>query len=182
MAKANWQQELYDDDQRKQGIKTESVKSVKRTPKTDYKSILLNHLKFAKLPMPTHGQGCENKEYLFHPERKWRFDYCWLDQKVAVEYQGLNWNHDGNSGHQSVAGLMNDCEKFTEASLLGWTLILVTAETVNNGQAIGWIERALKRPRTPTEAKQAGGRNARLMIQSGQRLKTAITVKFQIVK
>lgn len=31
----------------------------------------------------------------------------------------------------------------TEASLLGWKLILITAESVNSGQAVAWIERAL---------------------------------------
>ena len=57
---------------------------------------------------------------------------------VACEYQGLNWKGGGNSGHQSIDGLRRDCEKFTEASLSGWTLILITAETVNNGQAVEW--------------------------------------------
>lgn len=138
---------IYESYLKKKGLKSEPAKNATtRTPKTDYKAIFLNHLKFAKLPMPTHGQGCENKEYIFHPTRKWRFDFCWLDQKVAVEYQGLNWKRDAdNSGHQSIVGLMDDCEKFTEASLLGWTLILITAESVNNGQAVGWIERALNK-------------------------------------
>jgi hypothetical protein len=26
-------------------------------------------------------------EYLFHPERKWRIDYCWPEQKLAVEIE-----------------------------------------------------------------------------------------------
>ena len=135
---------IYEAYLKKQGIKAEPQKAIKQKPKNGYKSILLMHLKMAKLPMPTHGEGCENKEFIFHDVRKWRFDYCYLAERVAIEYQGLNWKRDGeNSGHQSIAGLMNDCEKFTEASLLGWTLILVTAESVNSGQAIGWIERAL---------------------------------------
>jgi hypothetical protein len=37
---------------------------------------------------------------------------------------------------------MRDCEKFTEASLAGWTLILITAESVDSGQAVEWVRRA----------------------------------------
>ena len=126
-------------------------KTAKRKPKTDYKAIFLNHLHIAKLPPPTHGEGCENPELVFHETRKWRFDFAWTrdGQKIACEYQGLNWaalNNPANSqsGHQSIKGLINDCEKFTEASLAGWTLILITAESVNSGHAITWVERALR--------------------------------------
>jgi hypothetical protein len=138
MTKGNWQQQLYDDvmKRRGQGAAPVSSPKPKRTPKNDYKATFLLHLKFAKLPEPV-------SEYQFHETRKWRFDFCWPEQKVAVEYQGLNWQRDGdNSGHQSIAGLMRDCEKFTEASLAGWTLILITAESVDSGQAVEWVRRA----------------------------------------
>ncbi len=145
----NWQQDIYDDYQKRRGQAVAPGSSKKRKPKTDYKEIFLTHLRMAKLPLPTHGEGCENPELMFHETRKWRFDFAWESQKVAVEYQGLNWaalNNPANSqsGHQSIKGLMNDCEKFTEASLLGWTLILITAETVNSGQAVSWVEKALR--------------------------------------
>lgn len=134
---ANWQQELYDQVMRQRGQEQNAPRKSKRTPKNDYKATFLLHLKFAGLPEPV----CE---YQFHETRKWRFDFCWPSQKVACEYQGLNWKRDGeNSGHQSITGLMNDCEKFTEASLAGWTLILITAESVNSGQAVEWVRRAL---------------------------------------
>lgn len=133
---ANWQQELYDQVMRQRGQQTAPRSSRKRTPKNDYKATFLLHLKFAGLPEP----ACE---YQFHESRKWRFDYAFIEKKVAVEYQGLAWKNEGASGHQSIAGLMNDCEKFTEASLAGWTLILITAESVNSGKAIEWVRRAL---------------------------------------
>lgn len=139
---SNWQQELYESWQAKQTGST-AKRATTRKPKVDYKAIFLTHLKMAKLPEPV----CE---FRFHETRKWRFDFCWPDEhlKIAVEYQGLNWKpkkgENNNSGHQSIDGLRRDCEKFTEASLSGWTLILITAETVNNGQAVEWVRRALK--------------------------------------
>lgn len=136
---SNWQQELYESWQAKQSGLT-AKRQTTRKPKTDYKAIFLTHLKAAKLPEPV----CE---YKFHATRLWRFDFCWPDQMVACEYQGINWKpkkgQDNNSGHQSIDGLRNDCEKFTEASLSGWRLILITAETVNSGKAVEWVRRAL---------------------------------------
>jgi len=135
----NWQQQLYEETMKRRGqaAAPKSSPKQKRAPKNDYKATFLLHLKFARLPEPV----CE---YQFHETRKWRFDFAWPDQKCAVEYQGLNWKRDGdNSGHQSIAGLMRDFEKLTEASLLGWKLILITAESVNSGQAVAWIEKAL---------------------------------------
>jgi len=137
---ANWQQELYDQVMRQRGQEQNAPRKSKRTPKNDYKAAFLLHLKFAGLPEPV----CE---YQFHETRKWRFDYAFVEKKVAVEYQGLNWKRDGeNSGHQSIAGLMRDFEKFTEASIAGWTLILITAESVNSGQAVEWVRRAVNSP------------------------------------
>ncbi len=136
-ANMTWQDDIYADAMKRRGVKAAAPQSPpKRKPKTDYKAIFLTHLKMAGLPKP----ACE---FQFHETRKWRFDFCWPDQKIAVEYQGLAWKGDGASGHQSVAGLMRDCEKFTEASLAGWTLILITAETVNSGQAVEWVRQAL---------------------------------------
>ena len=137
---SNWQQQLYDDYQKRRGqaAAPESSSRQKRSPKNDYKATFLLYLKFAKLPEPV----CE---YQFHETRKWRFDFCYVQERVAIEYQGLNWKRDGdNSGHQSVAGLMRDFEKFTEASLMGWKLILITAESVNSGQAVEWVRLALQ--------------------------------------
>ena len=31
------------------------------------------------------------KEYLFHPTRKWRFDYAIPDHKIALEVEGGVW-------------------------------------------------------------------------------------------
>jgi hypothetical protein len=67
-------------------------------------------------------------EHKFHPTRKWRFDYAIPDAKLAFEYQGHSGLTTGKaSGHSSVIGLTNDCEKFNQARAHGWTVICFTA-------------------------------------------------------
>lgn len=101
----------------------------------DYKADFLNDLHFAKVPPPV-------REFFFHPKRKWRADFAWIEQKVMVEYQGIMGTE--TASHGSMAGQMRDHEKITEASLLGWTVILINAKTVQNGKALQWVERALE--------------------------------------
>ena len=87
----------------------------------------------AGIPMP-------EREVRFNAQRRWRFALAWKDRLIAVEYQGGVFNRQAS--HSSIGGLTRDYEKFTEASLAGWRLILVTAKTVESGEAIDWITRA----------------------------------------
>lgn len=111
-----------------------------RSQKTrvDYKATLLNQIQLAGLPAPT-------TEHAFAaPERRWRFDFAYLDARVAIEYQGGVFHRGGPLGHNTTGGITKDFEKFTEASLRGWTLILVDAGSVRNGKAVNWIVRAMQ--------------------------------------
>lgn len=105
-----------------------------RTVRRDYKAEFLDQLRLLNLPAPAG-------EFRFHATRKWRFDWAYLDRKIAIEYQGGNYT--GRGGHNTVKGLRNDYAKFTEASLQGWTLILIDSETVASGKAAEWVKRAL---------------------------------------
>lgn len=62
---------------------------------------------------------------------------------VAIEYQGGNYT--GKGGHNTISGLKNDYEKFTEAALCGWLLILIDSGSVRDGRAVAWVERALRK-------------------------------------
>lgn len=103
----------------------------------DYVGVLLGQLDAAGLPAP-------KREVPFPGlcgTRKWRFDLAWPNARVAVEYQGGVFHRAAS--HSSIGGLLRDYEKFTEASISGWTLILVTARDVRSGRAAAWIERAV---------------------------------------
>lgn len=115
-----------------------------RTVKRDYKAEFLRQLHLAGLPLPNRGAGCEWPELVFAPPRRWRFDWAYSAQRVAVEYQGGNYT-GAIGGHKTIKGLRNDYEKFTEAALRGWLLILIDSESVRDGRAVTWVERALRK-------------------------------------
>ena len=83
------------------------------------------------------------KEYRFDDKRKWKFDFALPAIKVAVEYEGLNFRHGGASGHQTIKGVTAGNEKYSEASIAGWCLVLVNALSVESGLAHDLIKRAV---------------------------------------
>lgn len=70
------------------------------------------------------------KEYRFHPERKWRFDFAITTKKIAIEYEGIYGG--GKSRHTTVQGYTGDTEKYNEAGKLGWTILRYTASSFTN--------------------------------------------------
>ena len=96
---------------------------------------------FLKLQIDSLGYPAPVREFKFHPKRKWRFDFCWISLKLAVEIQGGTWN---NGGHVRGKQFASDCEKFNEAQILGYAVLKVTTDHVQNGQALFWIEQVLK--------------------------------------
>ena len=75
-------------------------------------------------------------ELLFHPKRKWRFDYAWEEQKLALEVHG--GIHSGGR-HTRGRGFVEDRAKMNEATLLGWTVLEVTQEHIKSGQLRAWL-------------------------------------------
>lgn len=69
------------------------------------------------------------REFRFHPTRRWRFDFAFPSQRLAVEI-------DGRGRHQTVAGTRADCEKLNEATRLGWRVLRFPA--TDRQQAHSW--------------------------------------------
>lgn len=86
-----------------------------------------------KLPEPA-------REHRFHPERKWRFDFAWLERKVAFECEGAIYT---NGRHTRGSGFEKDCEKYNAAMILGWRVFKVTRSMVEKGIAIQLATEAL---------------------------------------
>ena len=80
-------------------------------------------------------------EYVFHPSRKWRFDFAWPSKMVALEVEGGTWS---NGAHTRGKHYESDCEKYSEAAILGWKVIRVTGSMIKSGQAMDLLRRALK--------------------------------------
>ena len=74
------------------------------------------------------------REHVFTAPRKWRFDFAWLDRKVAVEIEGITsfGNHLG--GHQTAKGFSDDCEKYEAALREGWRVYRIPGPWVAGGK------------------------------------------------
>lgn len=68
-------------------------------------------------------------EHRFHPVRRWRFDWCIPAIKVAIEYEGVM---SDKSRHTTVTGFSGDSEKYSQAALLGWSVLRYTVMTHKN--------------------------------------------------
>lgn len=75
-------------------------------------------------------------ELIFHPKRKWRFDYAWPTRMIALEVHG--GIHSGGR-HTRGRGFVEDRAKMNEATLLGWTVLEVTQEHIKSGQLRAWL-------------------------------------------
>ena len=80
-------------------------------------------------------------EYRFAAPRKWRFDYAWVDEMVALEVEGGIWTQ---GRHTRGKGVLGDMEKYNEAAILGWKVIRATPEQVASGAILLTLERALQ--------------------------------------
>ena len=92
----------------------------------------LSQIRANKLPEP-------EREVFFHPTRKWRFDFCYPDLKLAFEIDGATWS---NGRHNRGQGYEDDCVKLNEAALLGWTVLRFTGDMVKDGRALQIVKRA----------------------------------------
>lgn len=59
-------------------------------------------------------------EHRFHPVRKWRFDLCWPEHKVALEVQGSIFK---NGRHNRGAAMLKEWEKLNTAAAMGWRIL-----------------------------------------------------------
>ena len=64
------------------------------------------------------------REYRFHPERRWKADFAHLGSRTIIEIEGGVWCH---GRHTSPKGFMADAEKYLTATLSGWTVIRLTS-------------------------------------------------------
>ena len=80
-------------------------------------------------------------EYRFHPTRKWRMDWAWADQKLALEIDGGVWVR---GAHGRGTGIVRDQEKGREAAALGWRIIRCQPKELFTPGVLDAINRALK--------------------------------------
>ena len=97
--------------------------------------LLERHISLCGLPLPA-------REYRFHPNRRWRFDFAWPLYRVAVEVEGGIFTR---GRHVRGSGFERDAEKRNAAVMAGWRVLYFTPRHVKSGQAVQAIESLMKR-------------------------------------
>ena len=80
-------------------------------------------------------------EFRFHKPRRWRFDFAFPDQKVAIECEGGTFS---GGRHVRGSGFQADCEKYNTAAIDGWLVLRFTGRMIKSGKALMQIEQALQ--------------------------------------
>jgi hypothetical protein len=101
---------------------------------SDLEDTLLWMIVAADLPRP-------EREFRFHPTRRWRFDFAWPDRLLAVEVMGGVWSQ---GRHTRGAGYTSDCQKQCEAVVRGWRILNVTGSMIQDGSALDYLTQLLK--------------------------------------
>lgn len=83
------------------------------------------------------------KEYKFHPERRWRFDYAIPEHKIALEVEGGVWTQ---GRHTRPQGFLGDIEKYNTATLMGWRVFRTTPTDLYRTATINLLKSAIKAP------------------------------------
>lgn len=81
------------------------------------------------------------KEYRFHPIRKWKMDYAIPSIMVGVEVEGGLWK-EGGGRHNRAAGFIADMEKYNTATAMGWRIFRILPGKY--GDALRMIEALIK--------------------------------------
>ena len=66
-------------------------------------------------------------EYTFAPPRRWRFDFAWPAERVAVEVDGAIF---AGGRHGRGRGILGDAEKLEAALVRGWRVYRVPSHWI----------------------------------------------------
>ncbi len=79
-------------------------------------------------------------EYRFHSTRKWRFDYAFVEQKIALEVEGAIWT---GGRHTRGKGFANDMIKYNAAGAMGWIVLRCQPSDLLRTETIETIRQAI---------------------------------------
>jgi very-short-patch-repair endonuclease len=79
------------------------------------------------LLLKAHKIKKPQKEFKFLQDRRFRFDFAWPEEKLAVEIEGGVWT---GGRHTRGKGYISDMEKYNLATLNGWKLLRYTPDQI----------------------------------------------------
>lgn len=89
------------------------------------------------------GLPAATAEYQFAADlgRKWRFDFAWPEQMVALEVQGGIWTR---GRHTRGAALKLEWEKLNTAAIMGWRILFCEPSAVTSHTLTRQLRAALE--------------------------------------
>lgn len=98
-----------------------------RHPPSDPAPRVHPHWSFAALDLPLAVP-----EHRFAPPRRWKFDWAWPRERIALEIEGGAWTR---GRHTRGKGFLGDMEKYNRAAIMGWIVVRATPDDVTLGRA-----------------------------------------------
>ena len=106
-----------------------------KTKRERWELELLKQIRAAKVKFP-------EREYKFDTRnnRKWRFDFAWPYERIAVEVHGGVWIPGGGRHNRQIG---KDAEKRNAAQLQGWDVYEFTPDQIKSGYELFTIQEAI---------------------------------------
>lgn len=95
---------------------------------------------FEKVIKAELGLDCE-KEYRFHPVRRWRADYVIKEHKIMIEVEGAVWTQ---GRHTRGSGFIKDIEKYNTATSMGWSILRTQPKDLMSSELLELIKETIK--------------------------------------
>lgn len=73
------------------------------------------------------------REFKFHPTRKFKIDFAFIRERLAVEIDGGTYSR---GRHVRPEGYRRDCEKGNLLTLNGWRTLRFTSDMLDDPQAV----------------------------------------------
>ena len=100
--------------------------------------------------LPQHHLPQPKVELTFHKTKRWRFDFAWPAQKIALEIEGgVFGGTDPKTGrqykgaHSSIEGILRDIAKYNAAQIAGWKVLRVLPSESFTQSTIDLLKKAL---------------------------------------
>ena len=90
------------------------------------------------LQIRAHRLPVPQREFRFSTEQLFRFDFAFVDERIAVECEGGTWV---KGAHSRGKHFESDCEKYNLAVCEGWRIVRFTTDMVADGRAIQTLKR-----------------------------------------
>lgn len=88
-----------------------------------------------------YGLREPTREFRFDPVRRWRLDFAWEPELVALEVEGGIWT---GGRHTRGAGFLADIEKYNAATLAGWSVFRATPQQIAGGDIGPLLQQVLR--------------------------------------